>query len=96
MTFSQADVSEFESRDKFFEAVCEALNDSAKSPVLHWAYSRKYHKNSEFHYHMCVKLERQQRWLTIKNCLQNNFGIMVHYSSKYCNYFSAWSYTAVL
>ena len=44
------------------------------------------------HYHLCVKLDRNQRWLSSKEFLRNEYGINANYSSKHHNYYSAWTY----
>lgn len=49
-------------------------------------------KKSGKHYHLCVKLDRNQRWLSSKEFLRNEYGINANYSSKHHNYYSAWTY----
>jgi hypothetical protein len=44
------------------------------------------------HYHMAIKLDRVQRWLSVKDRLHNHYGITVNFSGHHHNYFSAWSY----
>ena len=41
---------------------------------------------------MCIKLDRNQRWLRAKKFLSENYGISVHFSSVHANYYSAWKY----
>jgi len=49
-------------------------------------------QNSGKHYHLSVKLDRNQRSLSPKECFPNEYGINANYSSKHHNYYSAWTY----
>ena len=49
--------------------------------VLHWCCSQESHKKSGIHYHMSLKLDRNQWWLRAKKFLTENYGISVHFSS---------------
>jgi hypothetical protein len=42
---------------------------------------------------MCLKLDRNQRWVSAKKYLGSNYGISVHFSSVHANYYTAWKYT---
>ncbi|CAB4028504.1 Hypothetical predicted protein [Paramuricea clavata] len=44
------------------------------------------------HYHIVVKLTQNQRWLTSKRFLIENYGVSVHNSSAHHDYYSAWRY----
>ena len=44
------------------------------------------------HYHMALKLDRNQRWLQSKKDLLHKLGISVHFSTIHTNYYSAWQY----
>jgi len=41
---------------------------------------------------MAIKLNRVKRWNTIRRYIKENWGINVYFSSKHCNYYSAWVY----
>lgn len=41
---------------------------------------------------MCLKLDRNQRWLRAKTFLHKNYGISAHFSSVHANYYTAWKY----
>ena len=41
---------------------------------------------------MCLKLDRNQRWLRAKNYLNEKYGISAHFSSVHANYYTAWKY----
>ena len=65
---------------------------SGSASVLHWCCSQESHKKSGVHYHMCLKLDRNQRWLRAKKYLSEKYGISVHFSSVHTNYYTAWTY----
>ena len=91
ITYSQADLSKFSSREHFAAAVVKSFK-SGTANVLQWCCSREKHKKSGEHYHLALKLDRNQRWLQSKNFLSQEHGIVVHYSSRHDNYYSAWRY----
>lgn len=91
LTYSQADLTKFPSRESFVTAVRNSFA-SGTARLLQWCCSREPHQISGFHYHMCVKLDRNQRWINSKTILQEEYGIAVHYSNVHHNYYSAWSY----
>ena len=91
VTYSQANKSKVPTRNAFAEAVIKSFSmGSAK--VLQWCCTQESHKKSGVHYHMCIKLDRNQRWLRAKKFLSENYGISVHFSSVHANYYSAWKY----
>ena len=65
-------------------------NESAS--VLHWCCSQELRKKSGVHYHMCLKLDRNKRWLRAKKYLSEKYGISVHFSSVHTHYYTAWKY----
>ena len=91
ITYSQADKSKIPTRTSFAEAVLKAF-DGGSAKVLHWCCSQESHKKSGVHYHMCLKLDRNQRWLRAKNFLHEHYRISVHFSSVHANYYTAWRY----
>lgn len=91
VTYSQADTEKFATRAEFASAVVKSFSrGSAK--VLHWCCCREPHKESGQHYHMCIKLDRNQRWISSKVYIQEEYDISVHYSNAHHNYYSAWCY----
>ena len=91
VTYSQANIEKFASRHDFAHAVVQAFSrGSAK--VVHWCCCREQHQTSGQHYHVAVKLDRNQRWFSAKQFLLQEHGISVHFSSKHHNYYSAWRY----
>ena len=91
ITYSQANTLKFPTRNSFAEAVLKAFHGGS-AKVLHWCCSQESHKKSGIHYHMSLKLDRNQRWLRAKKFLTENCGISVHISSVHVNYYTAWKY----
>ena len=66
LMYSQANLDLFPSREDFASAVIRSFsNGTAK--ILHWCCCREKHKKSGEHYHLALKLDRNQRWLSSKN-----------------------------
>ena len=91
VTHSQADIVKFASREDFAQAIVTAFSQG-KAKVVHWCCCREQHKKSGEHYHLSLKLDRNQRWLNAKRYLLREYSISVHFSSKHHNYYSAWRY----
>ena len=91
VTYSQADIVKFSSPEDFALAVL-AWFSQGKAQVLQWCCCREQHKNSGEHYHLALKLDRNQCWLSAKELLQSEYGISVYFSNKHHNYYSAWRY----
>lgn len=91
VTYSQANTSKFPTRYAFAEAVSKSF-DRGSATILHWCCSQENHKKSGVHYHMCLKLSKNQRWLGAKKFLAEKYGISVHFSSVHSNYYTAWKY----
>ena len=91
VTYCQADVEKFPTRNSFALAVVAAFS-RANTKVIQWCCSLENHEKSGVHYHMCVKLDKLQRWLLAKNFLAQSYGISVHFSDRHANYYTAWSY----
>jgi hypothetical protein len=92
VTYSQADTESFPTRKSFAEAVCEAFTSTTNATILHWVCSSENHQNGGTHYHMALKLNRCQRWLPVRQYIQSEFGINVHFSNRHINYYTAWTY----
>ena len=48
---------------------------------------------SIFHYHMALKLEKQASRLSVRNLLDERYGVKVNISSRHNTYYSAYMYT---
>ena len=89
ITYSQADVNKFPTRQSFADAVLAAF---AETIVVHWCCSKGHHQKSGVHYDMSVKLSKCQRGLPANKFLADRFEISVHFSSIHANYYTAWKY----
>jgi len=91
LTYSQANLQRFPTRKSFADAVMNSFEERPAN-IMHWVCSREQHQNGGHHYHMALKLDRAQRWLSVKCTLEEDYGIVVHFSSIHYNYYSAWKY----
>ena len=91
ITYSQANLLKFGSREQFARAVVEAFS-TKKVRVLQWCCSLENHKTSGKHFHAAIKLNTVRRWLPAKLYLEEHYGISAHFSDIHYNYYSAWRY----
>ena len=91
VTYSQADVAKFSTREVFARAIVESFS-TGTAKVVHWVCCQEKHRKDGDHYHLAIKLDRNQLWMMSKRHLQRTYGITVHYSSRHHNYYSAWLY----
>ena len=92
ITYSQADLVKFPTRESFADAIIDAFSSKTPASVIQWVCAREQHQTNGEHYHMALKLDRVQRWLRVKQHLQQSHSIVVHFSSNHVNYYSAWLY----
>ena len=90
ITYSNADTYTF-NRQSFAEAIIIAFHESTTTKVEQWACSMESHKEGGFHFHMCILLNKSQRWLKVKNAIKDRFGIVVNFSG-HSGYHSAYEY----
>ena len=95
ITYSQADLDKFPTRDSFARTVVRAFDEtrSGLADIVQWVCSQERHSSGGTHYHMAVKLSHARRWLRVRNYLDDNHSIQVNFSSVHSNYYSAWRYT---
>ncbi|CAB4033143.1 Hypothetical predicted protein [Paramuricea clavata] len=92
VTYSQANTTKFPtSRRSFAEAVVRSFTQRTAS-VIQWCCAQENHLRSGVHFHVPIKINKNQRWLPAKRYLQETYGISVHFSSIHANYFTAWRY----
>ena len=92
ITYSQADIDVFPTRESFVKVVKEAfISSNAKSQPFHWPYARENHTNRGVQYHMALKLSSPKRWLHCKNEIYNKHKIVIHFS-EHENYYSSFGY----
>ncbi len=101
ITYSRADLILFPSREVFADAILDAWTKVSKCNVLHWVVAREKHQvqdgnptrfQSDFHYHMALKLEKKSRWLRVRNYVETTSGIKINFSDHHANYYSAYKY----
>ncbi len=91
ITYSQADLEKFPTRESFATAVVNLFN-GGRARVINWVCCRESHRDGGMHYHIAVKLSEPKRWLAIRNELQLEYGIAVNFSSVHELYYQAWRY----
>ena len=93
VTYSQADVNKFATRESFVRMLENEFNKcSSKAKVMHWACCKEPHQTSGFHYHCCLKLSGVKKWLSVKNHIMQTHVITLNFSDKHNNYISAYNY----
>ena len=93
ITYSQADLKRFPTRESFGKCVVEAFSlGKTKSRLLHWVCSQEAHKDGKKHYHVALKFDSNVRWKAAKVYMYNNKGISVHFSDKHYGYYAAYNY----
>ena len=92
ITYSQANIDIVPTSVSFKDVILEAFEKNGKARIVRWMCSKEEHKDGGFHYHMVVKLDRQKRWMTVRNFLDNTHSIKVNFSNTHANYYDAWQY----
>jgi len=93
ITYSQADLTKFPTREKFGEAVKKGFDHSSgKVKVEHWACSLENHQIRGVHYHLSIKLSGVKRWKKVKDSFIEKYGVVLHFSDNHDNYYSAYKY----
>ena len=70
ITYSKANVEIIASRESLAVVVLDSFQNAdptSKTRVAQWVCSQERHQNVEIHYHMANKLDRNRRWLTVRN-----------------------------
>ena len=92
VTYSQADLQKFPTRESFGEAVAAAFTSKRSKVVpLHWACCLEKHENGGYHYHLALKLSGTKRWLEAKKSIEAEHGIAVNFSD-HDGYYTAYRY----
>ena len=75
VTYSQADLKKFASREIFAETVAQFFT-STNVRVVQWACSMEEHESTEgYHYHMCIKLNKNKRLMPVKQKMSQEHGV---------------------
>ena len=89
LTYSRVDITKMPSKKRFAEAV---LNGWEKFgiEISYWVVAVEKHKNpgspeslesSDIYFHMAIKLKKRGRWLSVRNFLDEVYGIQVNFSA---------------
>ena len=92
ITYSQADLTKFPSRETFAEAVTQKFGSNPGIDVVNWVCCMEKHQRKGEHYHLALKLNKVKRWLTIKQQFQREFNVVLNFSDGHPNYYSAYKY----
>lgn len=99
VTYAQADLSKFPTRESFglmlekhFNYTYAKVLSKTKTKVLFWACCMEEHTTKGVHYHCSLKLSHSKKWKKVKEGIQNNEGIAVHFSSTHSQYIAAYRY----
>ena len=74
VTYSQAD--EDWTRQSFSNAVVNSF-ENAEARVRQWVCAKEAHQDGGVHFHMAVKLDRQKRWLRVRNTIATQYNIIM-------------------
>ena len=92
VTYSQADLNKFPTRESFAAAICEVFTlERSKFRPQHWAFCLENHADQGFHYHMTLKLTGPKKSLECKRALQRKHGVVVNFSD-HDGYYTAYRY----
>ena len=84
VTYSQADLNKFPTRESFGNAIEKAFNSgNGNTKVLHWACCQESHEKGGVHYHCCLKLSSVKKWLGVKKLIDKNHKITVNFSDSH-------------
>ena len=103
VTYSRADTRKFPTRQAFAEAVLNAWAHNSVVRILHWVVSLEAHAETSAdtdtespamnqHHHMALKLCKKSRWLQVRNFIDREYGIQVHFSDNQNTYYGAYRY----
>lgn len=95
VTYSQADLQKYPSRQIFGESVAQALNaGESKHKVICWACCLEPHQDGGQHYHVSIKLSGPKRWKSVKDKFADEKNVQLHFSDHHTNYYSAYKYVS--
>ena len=93
ITYSQADLGLAPNKRTFTQDVMFAFaNARYASYPTHWCCGREDHADGGVHYHMVVQMSAPSRWKRVKEELERETGIVVHFSEGAGNYSDGYEY----
>ena len=72
-------------------AIVKSFESAITSALIQWACCVEQHKNGSYYFHMAVLLARAQRWIRVKQRIQEDYDIVVNFSD-HPGYYSAYRY----
>ena len=93
ITYSQANLNLFPTRESFGSAVAEEFNSGTSAvKVDYWACCKELHKDGGIHFHCSIKLTGSKKWIGVRNRLSSKYNIQVNFSDKHDYYLSSYRY----
>ncbi len=93
LTYSQADLVMYPTRQSFADLVKEAFS-LRNVNVIQWVVSLESHDNGGRHYHMALKLDKRCRWLATKRYMLATYGVNINFEEgeEGDTYYTAYQY----
>ena len=92
MTYSKADIVKVPDKAKFINIITDAFNKNGTAKILQYACAIENHADGTPHFHMVIKLDKQKRWRAVRTYLSTEYGVDVHFSNAFTNYYDGYQY----
>ena len=93
VTYAQADMLKFPTRQSFGEMIQRHFDSgTSKVKTEYWACCKEQHKDSGEHYHLSLKLNGVKKWSAVKDNINKDEDIVVHFSNKPSYYIASYKY----
>ena len=94
ITYSHADLDKVPDKATFVEIVTTSFHNNGVARVVQYACALEQHRDGTPHFHAVIKLDRQKRWRSVRNHLNNHYGIAVNFSNEFSNYYDGYQYVS--
>ena len=71
--------------------IVKCFESVTTTKISQWACCKEQHKVNGHHFHMCILLDKLQRWLKVKNYVQQKYSIVINFSG-HTGYHTAFNY----
>ena len=78
ITYSSANTDVYD-REKFSDMIVKCFEVVTTAKISQWACCMEQHKVNGYHFHMCILLDKLQKWLKVKNYVQQKYGIVINF-----------------
>ena len=78
ITYSSANTDVYD-REKFSDMIVKCFEVVTTAKISQLACCMVQHKVNSYHFHMCILLDKLQRWLKVKNYVQQKYGIVINF-----------------